>query len=365
MKRFLSCTLCIILVFGLVGCASKQSTQKTENPNSNHSSDYENGENQNNTSEDDGGEVMESKIAYPSTAGKLHVEGTKLCGENGAPVQLRGLSTHGIGWYPQFVNDTFFGELKSVWGANIIRLAMYTYEDAGYCVGGDQEKLRALVKNGVNYATANDLYVIIDWHILNEGSPLVYMEDAKKFFAEMSEEFAGNINVIYEICNEPCKGATWDDIKTYANTIIPIIRANDEDAVIIVGTPNWSQDVDVAAESPLEYENLMYALHFYAATHKEQFQNKMKTALSKGLPIFVSEYGICDASGNGALDKDSAKVWIDLLNENDISYCCWNISNKNESSALFKESCTKTSGFTTEDMNEEGVWLYNMLRSYL
>ena len=307
-------------------------------------------------------DTVSAGLACPSQNGALQVSGTQLVDENGNPVQLRGASTHGIAWFPSYVNQALFTEMHSSWNANVVRLAMYTDEYGGYCSGGDKDKLKKLVKNGVKYATEADMYVIIDWHILNDRDQIKYIDDAKAFFKERSEEFGSYNNVIYELCNEPNGSTSWSDIKSYAEVIIPIIRQSAPDAVIIVGTTNWSQYVDKAAADPITGEkNIMYALHFYAATHKDDLRNKLKNAVGKGLPIFVTEYGICDASGNGSIDKDSAKKWVDLMDSLGVSYVCWNLSNKNETSALFKSSCSKTSGFTADDMSDEGKWLLEIL----
>ncbi len=309
--------------------------------------------------------VLESEdLACPSVNGQLQVIGTQLCDEAGNPVQLRGVSTHGLAWFPEYVNPDCISELKS-WGANLLRLAMYTAESGGYCTDGDPEELKDLVRAGVEYATAADMYVIVDWHILSEGTPVTYQAEAEDFFDEMSKEFADHTNVLYEICNEP-NSADWPEIKAYAEDIIPIIRANDPDAVIIVGTPTWSQEVDKPAADPITgYDNLMYTLHFYAATHKEDLRDRMTAAIQDGLPIFVTEYGICDASGSGALDIDSANEWVRLMNEYDVSYAVWNLSNKDESSALIASDVTKTSGFTYDDLSESGKWVYDMLQGAL
>ena len=299
---------------------------------------------------------------HPSLCGALSVTGTQLTDKNGNAVQLRGVSTHGIAWFPEYVNKPLFKELSEQWGANVVRLAMYTDEYGGYCSGGDKEKLRKLVKDGVSYATEADLYVLIDWHVLNDKDPNVHISDAKDFFREMSEEYAGHDNVLYEICNEPNGGTSWQSIKKYALEIIPIIKKNDPDAVIIVGTPNWSQYVDQAAKDPIEgYTNIMYALHFYAATHKDDLRKKMTSAVDAGLPIFVTEYGICDASGNGALDIASANKWVEAMDSKGISYICWNLSNKDESSALIKSSCIVKHSFSLENLSEEGRWLIDVL----
>jgi endoglucanase len=239
---------------------------------------------------------------------------------------------------------------------------MYTDEYGGYCSGGNQDDLKKLVKNGVKYATDNDMYVIIDWHVLNDQNPNTYIDQAKAFFKEMSKKYASYDNVLYEICNEPNGGTTWSDIKKYAKEIIPVIRKNNKNAVIIVGTPKWSQYVDQAADDPITgYDNIMYALHFYAATHKDSLRDTMTAAIDKGLPVFVSEYGICDASGNGGIDETEANKWVSTMDSYGVSYVAWNLSNKDETSAIIKSSCSKTSGITESDLSDSGKWLYKML----
>lgn len=302
------------------------------------------------------------KLAVPSNSGALQVIGADLCDEKGNPVQLRGISTHGLAWFPDYVNNSLFKELRESWNVNVVRLAMYTHEYGGYCSGGDKENLKKLVKNGVKYATDNDMYVIVDWHVLNDRDPNLYKKEAKEFFKEISKEFSSNNNVIYEICNEPNGNVSWSSIKSYAQEIIPVIRKYSPNAIIIVGTPTWSQEVDKAAANPVKgYDNIMYALHFYAATHKSSLRNTMRTAAQKGLPIFVTEYGICDASGNGAIDKTEADKWVKAMNELNISYVNWSLSNKAESASLISSDCNKKSGLSMSNLSESGKWVYSML----
>ena len=295
--------------------------------------------------------------------GALHVENGKLTDADGNIVQLYGMSTHGIAWFPQYINYDSFRTLRDDWNTNCIRLAMYTAEYSGYCTGGDKEQLKQLVRDGVSYATELGMYVIVDWHILSDCDPNQNKDEAIAFFREMSEAFADNDNVLYEICNEPNSGTSWDSIKSYAEEVIPVIREQKPDAVILVGTPTWSQEIDKAAASPLTFDNVMYTLHFYAGTHKDDLRNRLETCAQNNLPVFVSEFGMCDASGNGANDFDSTTKWLDLLNKYQISFCCWNLANKDESSSVFKAASTALSDWTDEDFNESGRWIREYFRS--
>ncbi|MGN0437707.1 MAG: cellulase family glycosylhydrolase [Lachnospiraceae bacterium] len=292
--------------------------------------------------------------------GKLSVKGTDIVDKNGKVYQLRGVSTHGLAWFPDYVNTDAFSDFAS-FGANAIRLAMYTDEYGGYCNGGDQNQLKSLIDKGVKACDELGMYVIIDWHILHDNDPTIHQGEAEKFFEEISKKYADHENVIYEICNEPNGGTTWDTVKGYAETIIPIIRKNDKDAIIIVGTPTWSQDVDIASENPIEGQsNIMYAVHFYASTHKQEIRDKVEKARDKGLAVIISECSICEASGNGSINYDEANAWADLIAEDNLSFFAWNLSNKDEQSSLLKSSVTKTSGFTKDDLSETGKWFVDL-----
>lgn len=299
--------------------------------------------------------------------GKLAVSGTDLVDASGSKFQLKGVSTHGLTWFADFVSKDTYQYFKDSFGINLVRFAMYTDtgDSYGYCSGGNKSEIEELLGKGVDAATDLGLYAIIDWHILNDNDPNMHIDDAKDFFDRISKEYASYGNVIYEIANEPNGGTTWDSVKSYAETIIPIIRKNAPDAIIIVGTPTWSQDVDVAAADPItDQTNLMYAVHFYAATHKDDLRNKVQSALDSGLPIFVSEFGLCDASGNGSIDYDQSDAWFDLINDKNLSYAAWNISNKAETSSLFDSSCTKTSGFTDDDLSDSGRYIKEKIESF-
>lgn len=327
------------------------------------------GENAKAATEDaeDSGAVLKNGryiLARPSQNGALSVKGTQLVDEKGQAVQLRGISTHGIAWFPDFVNQDAVTQLSKDWGANLFRIAMYTDENGGYCTDGDKEKLKALVTDGVEYAKQADMYVIVDWHILHDSNPLTHKAEALQFFKEMTEKLKGEKHVLYEICNEPNSGCSWEDIKTYANEVIPVIRENAPEAVILVGTPTWSQEIEKPQNDPITgYDNIMYTLHFYAATHKEDLRSKMVSAVEAGTPVFVSEYGLCDASGNGGNDLGQAQSWIDTMDQRGISYAVWSFCNKEETSALIASSCRKTSDFTREDLSESGKWIMDMLHT--
>lgn len=301
-----------------------------------------------------------------ATHGRLSVKGTNLVDAKGQKFQLRGVSTHGINWDVgyHYVNKAAFRTLRDDWGANAVRLAMYTAEYNGYCSGGDRAALRNQIHKGVKYATELGMYVIIDWHILNDGNPMTQLAQAKTFFAIMAKRYKGQKNIIYEICNEP-NGCQWSAIKSYATQVIKVIRNYDKNAVIVVGTPTWSQlgsdgTHNEVADSPIRgYKNIMYSLHFYANewSHNQYLPAKLTYARKKGLAVMVTEFGMSAASGGGGISYSSTKTWLDRLDKLGVSYFCWSLSNKNESCSLLKSSTRKTSGWTTNDLSSAGRYI--------
>ena len=290
--------------------------------------------------------------------GRLKVKGRYIVDEKGKAFKLKGVSTHGIAWFPQYVNKSAFKSFKN-WGANAVRLACYTSQGEQYNPSKDWKT----IDKGVKAATELGMYAIIDWHILQENNPTMTTSKAKKFFRHFAKKYGKTKNVIFEICNEP-NGCDWKDVKKYAKKIIPIIRKYSNN-IIVVGTPTWSQDVDTAANSRLtgKYaKNVCYTIHFYAATHKDNIRDKVKYAFKKKLPILCTEFSICDASGNGALDKGSANTWIKLFKKYKIGFFTWSLCNKAESSALIKSSCNKTGNFKKSNLTAAGKWFISKLK---
>lgn len=300
-----------------------------------------------------------------SQHGQLSVKNGQLVDKNGKGYQLRGMSTHGLTWFPEFVNESAFKTLRDDWNTNVVRLAMYVDEwGNGQCYMGNKSGSLELLEKGVDICIKLDMYVIIDWHVLNPGDPSKYTNEAKSFFETVSKRYAKYPNVIYEICNEPNGGASWSgNIKPYAEKIIPVIRKNAPNSVIIVGTPTWSQEIDKPLSDPLSYKNVMYAFHFYAATHAG-LRSNVENCVAQGLPVFVSEFGTCDASGGGANDFNETQKWLSYFDKQGISYCNWSICNKDETCSALRPGTSANGNWSESDLTENGKWMRNWFRKH-
>ncbi|NCE65377.1 hypothetical protein D1159_12510 [Pseudoflavonifractor sp. 524-17] len=294
-----------------------------------------------------------------SENGWLQVKGTALCNEKGEPVVLRGMSSHGVHWYPQFTSRQAIANTAG-YGANVFRVAMYTGE-GGYLSQG--EKVLDQTLQAVDAAIANDMYVIIDWHILSDGNPMSHLGEAKEFFDRVSARYGEEPAVLFEICNEPNGGVTWErDIKPYAEEIVGVIRKNAPKSVILIGSGTWSQDIHEAAADPVAGENLMYTCHFYAGTHGAWLRERIDGALAAGLPVFISEWGASAADGSSGVFLDASREWLDFLDQRGISWVNWSLCDKNETSAALRPGTAPDAQWTEKDLSESGQFVFSRLR---
>ncbi len=310
-----------------------------------------------------------------STYGQLKVQGNKIVStRTGQAVQLKGYSTHGLQWFPYTVGGG--GTLEYMvkdFGIQVVRLAMYVHESDqsgrvwGY-LGSDPNiyinQVRPLIKDAI----ANDIYVIVDWHIHwnptdpnnKHWTPNPYTTDAQKFFDMVAKEFGSAPNIIYEVINEPGSKITWLQVKNHAIPVYQTIRNVDPDNLILVPGPNWAQDIAAVAADPLQnVSNVAYTIHFYAQSH--EFRVAADGALAKGLAIWASEWGMTDHTGDGAIDTSSggkSDLWVNWMRDNQISWTSWNFSNKSETSAALTTGATLAGGgWSDNQIKPSGKWI--------
>lgn len=266
-KKVIACLLMLVLVTAAVALAEYAMLSRS----------YEENRKLRISQENNGqGEIWEAEEDKENESldgikvhGQLSVKGTQLTDASGNLVQLRGMSSHGILWYPEYSNYASLCETKK-YGANMFRIAMYADDvNEGYVQQPTLSK--KLVCQAIENALAADMYVIVDWHTLKEENPLKNVSQAKEFFEEISTRYAKEPGVLYEICNEPNGDTTWEEIRDYAEQVIPVIRQHAPDAVILVGTPDYSYSITKV--EPISYENLMYSYHFYAGQYDDAYKN--------------------------------------------------------------------------------------------
>ncbi|MDR0799000.1 MAG: glycoside hydrolase family 5 protein [Dysgonamonadaceae bacterium] len=305
MKRttsLLAVSLTLLLVFALSSCdKNKNANGTTENP---------------------------IDTTFVGQHGQLSVNGVSLVDQHGKTLILNGVSFGWHNWWAKFYNAEAVATLHSDWKANIVRAAIGVEPEGAYLT--NPELAMQCLTNVVDAAIANDMYVIVDWH-----SHHIFQKEAQAFFTQVAEKYKDKPNVIYEIFNEPWDNMPWADVKAYSIELIKTIRAIDPKNVILVGNPHWDQDVHVAADDPITgFDNIMYTLHFYAATHKQDLRDRADYALSKGLPIFVSECAGMEASGDGPVNMEEWNAWTEWMTAHNLSWAAWSVSSKTETCSM-------------------------------
>lgn len=330
--------------------------------------------------------VVAEHITPYEKYGDIRVSGVDIVDANGTPIQLRGMSTFGLQWDDGswILNGDAFDALAYDWNCDIVRLAMYVSE-GGY--HDNPQLLLDRVEQGIQLATARGMYVLVDWHILNgdthnpaseycmeAGENLPAFADIKAahpdyrgpqlFFAYLSAKYGDQGNVLFETANEPNGNggaSSWTEVLLpYHQSVVDAIRENDADQnanIVICGTEQWSQLVDAPIGNPVQDDagQIMYTMHFYAGTHDKPDQDPyimamVDNARANGLPVFCTEWGTSEATGDGGPYINYSERWLDFLAERNISWCSWSLAQKNEISA----ACLNTTPVHPTDHNGDG-----------
>ncbi len=288
--------------------------------------------------------------------GHLSINGTYMVNQDGKPIALKGMSLFWSQWEGQFYNYDCIKWLRDDWNCSVIRAAMGAEADSGYIEFPDieLEKIKEVIDAGIKLG----IYIVVDWHSHYAEKST---NEAVEFFSIIAEEYGEYPNIIYEIYNEPLD-VSWDTVvKPYSETLIEAIRANDPDNIILVGTPRWSQDVDSAAQNPIQAENIAYTFHFYASTHKQSYRDKCQVAIDSGLALWASEFGTCFSDGNGDINREELTAWMDFMDDNKISWCNWSVADKEETASILKPNADPDGNWPEAMLTESGVLIRNIL----
>jgi endoglucanase len=276
------------------------------------------------------------------------------------------MSTHGIQWFEQCVNDASLDALARDWTADVVRLSMYIQE-GGYET--DPTGFTNRMHNLIEKVSARGMYVIVDWHQLSPGDPNYNLTRAKTFFTQIARRHGNKPNILYDVANEP-NGVSWATVKRYHDQIIPVVRAEDPDSVILLGTHAWGSlgvsdgrnETDVI-NNPVDFPNIMYTFHFYAASHGSQYLNTLSRAADR-IPMFVTEFGTQQASGDGGNNFNQSQLYIDLMRNKKISWVNWNLSDDHRSGAVFTQGTCPNGPFAgTSRLKPAGSWVRQRIMS--
>ncbi len=301
---------------------------------------------------------LEPGMSPVARHGQLHVSGSELLDEHDKVAMLRGQGFGWDNWWPQYYNADVVSWLRNDWCVDLVRPAMGIDPDGAYLANPAESKAR--IRAVVDAAIQEGIYVIIDWH-----SHELHQAEAIEFFTEMAQTYGDKPNVLYEVFNEP-EMQSWSEVKAYAEAVIAAIRQHDPDNVVIVGSPEWDQRVDQAADDPITTDsNVVYSLHFYAATHGQYLRDRAADAMSRGLPIFVSESGGSEAAGTGPNDFTEWQAWFDFLDEHQVSWVNYAVADKEgETISVLQPGAPGSGAWDEGHLTESGKHIRELFRTH-
>ncbi|MEI7576563.1 MAG: glycoside hydrolase family 5 protein [Armatimonadota bacterium] len=303
--------------------------------------------------------TMMLKDARPvDTYGLLQAKGNRIVAKDGKPVALQGMSLFWSQWIGKYYTAGTVKWLKDDWKCSIVRAAIAA-DQGGYLKQPQVELAKA--EAVIDAAVKEGIYVIVDWH---DHKAEAHTAQSVEFFSKISKKYGKHMNVIYEIYNEPLKVSWKDTIKPYAETVIAAIRKNDPDNLIVVGTPNWSQDVEDVIPNPIKDRNVAYTLHFYARGHKQYLRDKAQKALNAGIPLVITEWGTVNYDGDGAVDDASTKEWLAFAKKNSLTMCNWSVADKVEGAAVLKPGASPTGNWPASQLTDSGKYVRELIRGW-
>jgi endoglucanase len=294
------------------------------------------------------------------------VKGSVIVGEDGRPVTLRGMSLFHCMDGKKFYNEKCVKWLRDDWKCDVVRIAIMTDQSWPNSWANEPEAVWKRVETVADACIKYGLYFIVDYH--GGGDPRPHTQLAKKFFKRVAVKYGDTPNLIYETFNEPYGNAKkktkipWSVIKAYQESVIGVIRSLDPDNIIMVGTPVFCLFPSRVLESPLKFKNIVYVAHCYAATHKQGLRNEIKKTMDAGYPVFLTEFGTCECTGNGKFDVDSVKEWIEFMDKNHIGWCNWSLHDKVETASALLPRADAEGGWPMSQLSPSGKLIRDYLR---
>ena len=220
-----------------------------------------------------------------------------------------------------YLNNNSVFELKK-WGVNIIRIGLEIDEV-------ENAEIMQDYLDTIDMLLDNNMYVLtVLWNNENINTN---MEIARKYFELLSQRYKDTPNIIYEIANEPDRTVDWEMIKTYSNEIIPTIRSNDTDNIIIIPNPNYdNRPNEVNLNDITNNSNVMTSYHMYVGSNLTQENiSYLQQAIDKNIPVFVTEWGTTLSNGNEGFFEEYSNAFVKYMENNKLSWCNFHIGDKN------------------------------------
>jgi endoglucanase len=281
--------------------------------------------------------------AHAAPPPKLKVVGNKFKDPVGNSVVLRGASITDFkhvqeAYGYKFMIDLLTSQDKG-WHTKILRVPVHP----GSWYGGNRDDMfNRFLKPLVDYATEKGLYVIIDWHYIED--PRNHKQDTLEFWQYIAPKFASYGNVFYELFNETSvnarNGLNWSTWKQVAQPWVNAIREKGAPNVLLMCGPQYCQHMREAGSDPFydpmfpNQPNIAYVAHVYPGYYSRgssltDYDYELKP-VSDRFPIIITEWGWDSDMQGREVSGDFysyGKPFKEYVDRNQMSWTTW-VANK-------------------------------------
>jgi hypothetical protein len=254
--------------------------------------------------------ILNPRSSILEQPARLEVSGKDLL-YDGKPIHLRGVAVGDPVMGRQGRPTSDYDFLAKDWKANVVRIGIHPR----VWKTEPHDKVLARLDQDVKAALKNDMFVIIDWHVI--GWPDGYYEIpewggekdtydsafklAKDFWSSIARVYGKDGRVMFEFWNEPVfqkndyapgVGQKWPTFKPYMQELLEIVRKHG-DNVVIVSSNHWSYWLKGVRKDLLPGKNVAYAWHVYAGHSKNNPKAWAEALddLQTVAPVLVTEWG--------------------------------------------------------------------------
>ena len=140
-----------------------------------------------------------------------------------------------------------------------------------------------------------------------------------------------------------------------------MIRDIDPDNIIIVGSAQWSRQPHNVTAAGLGQTNIACSWHGYVTwEHQNDWESSDADSWNTTVPVIVTEWGLGNNKNDGGL--------LDIYKSRGVINCFWSMSNIGGDEvkwSVLKETCNKISGWTAEDITENGAFILGKTKEWV
>lgn len=299
-----------------------------------------------------------------------------IVGNDGKPIELRGIGTHAPLQYSNLHSYEMFESLQRM-GINLIRISVYLEDYSflnsdsikAYGYLSKPEETKKEIEKIVNYCEQLGMYVLIDWHVYSwgagSGTGIFHQDEATEFFTYFCNLYKDKSFVMWEIANEP-HHQTIEEYLPFIKTMHALIHGIIDNPIVITGT---CKDDTLTLWQTLKdngMEDIFISPHAYGTSIDV---DRYKSLWDADFPLFNTEWGNAQSSGDGDREDARATALMKYYHNEKIPQSVWKLTDQNMTTAVLKNQGSINSeyyinGFVESDLSPAGMLYFTWFKYF-